>query len=88
MTDETLQSPTKAVSHATGNRARRRHFIVGFDYLFPTSDTMTVKCWRAVRSTLYDDDLDRLIEALLVAAKAKYGVDPLINSHRPETSEK
>lgn len=51
--------------------ARRAMFIALFGHLFPVSDTMIVKCWRAVRTKLPDDDLDGLIAGLREAVIAR-----------------
>lgn len=50
---------------------RRAKFIAFFGYLFPVSDTMAIKCWRAARSTLPDEELDGLIVMLREGAIGK-----------------
>lgn len=50
---------------------RRANFISFFGFLFPVSDTMAVKCWRAARNSLSDEQLDALNAGLREAVISK-----------------
>ena len=50
---------------------RRANFILYFGYLFPVSDTMVVKCWRAARTSLDNEAIDSLSAAMREAVITK-----------------